>query len=737
MRFTEFESNAKNVIYDMTKQRDVSRLNVSLDDLWNWDINLEFKRLKYRLDYNKITTSGELISNFNRLKQKSINNEDKDVKLSFEDERNSFSAWLPLKDFERIDYVLDNSISQVPGLKRNVFEYLKSKGIKTIYDYQVALTNNTFNNNDLANLGLKKADIEDVQIKLERASNPSLIRVYHSSADINVAKYILNHEWGNGPNSQAYGTGLYTCWTLSSAFHDIDVFGRNLLTKKNDYAKWAIEKGKAAAIDNETYLPVCFRFEFVVDVRDYYIYNWEVFHQTHLNECNLNNLNSHNFLQFQDKKFGVRYSNGGAQKNFWGFNYTNTYKNPHYTKVKAKDRPENDDSPLIRGVIFNGANDGDVVVVYDTLHAVPTRYSKGDEEEWFSIGGLDYISQAERVAGFTISGSALDSFWKNIASSLQKCVRDIISSYNGSDDMNVDEYIKSNGRDFEVYNSLELGSISTPRIIDFAANKDFNKFTLSNCLLAKEYNINFARVNDFIIDNKVPANVEQITSIGKNLFIGDQMVVKHCPNAILPWSVIESDNNNGKLKIWDVGVNTDTIFKGFAQAYFIKTYLKAVKTGQSQIYTVNHDFNYDSDDDLWNDKPNNFKVTVDNYQCVSLIDCNHIHLRQVNSESLNIILDTKSSIDKVIIEDCNIHRLNFISNTENTSINLIDLKGQTNIDEFYFKTQTSKNNLGVYTDDNNIDEIVYNFETFTDICYNHPEYLKDDTDINIKNVKID
>ena len=483
---------------------------------------------------------------------------------------------------------IENSIAFLPGVGLKLYNYLASHGIKTISQFKDAHATNSFNTEDLKNAGLNMNDVEDVQILVERKEKPGLIRVYHSSPDINCADYIFNKSWADGPNSQAYGTGLYTCWTKCSAFDDKNIKGKPNLCPKMFYRDNAISQGRAHSTDTETGEAVLFRFEFLVDATDYFISDWNLFHQIHpdakLKDHNdtLVDVTEHNFFEYQDQRFGtnvVRTCGKGlaaAQIYFRGFDWTNhanwSRPNPHYvSENKSTGVVSEKNGPCVKGVAFIGGHDGDVVVVYNTRRALPIRVSKGSKFDWYYIGGPGTLTKAENLLSMGITTSTA-AYWQQIEEEYKKTLDDIFENHQGSWDMNETEFVNSNGKNVIISDSFEDDVIEGPEANESNDNGVFDTYKLENCINAKSYHIPLRVANNLEIVNKCAARCELITSLSSNqeLIVNDTLRMYNCPNANLPWTSFYSPNLTGKAKIQNMNLLPGTFIRGFDQLILAK-----------------------------------------------------------------------------------------------------------------------------------------------------------------------
>lgn len=660
--------------YNMTNRRNMNYISVPLESLKGWKEGST--NLKHLIDNNILTTKDF----FEKVKSGEIYSIVKEEK-----KKNNVTIKKPVftdSNIKAIKGVIEQNLISLPGLEKETYDLLAKNDIKTLRDFEFAYTNKQLPSTEGTNV--TDNDYEEVKMLTERSNNPALMRVYHSSADINCATYVINHEWKDGPNSQAYGSGIYACWTKSSSFHNIDVFGRRLLTDKENYAKWVWDRGGTKYIDKETGQGICFRFEFLVDVKDYFIYNYEVYKQTHPEDVDAN---EHNFLEHQNKKFGTNYTRS-AQSDFWGFWWRDKSKNPHY-QGDAKKEKADPLNPCIRGVIFNGGNDGDVVVIYDSIHAIPMRFSKGDEEKWINIGDASYASSAAQAASGIMSESSLDAFWLDIQDKFKTAVSQIIEDVNGAGDMNEKEFVSSEGKNYIIQDSLDDDPISGPESSDYGANKVFDKFEIKDCLYAKSYQLPFHEVNQLNIVNAKPADCQMITSFNTTLTVNDQIWIKNCPDANIPWSsiVCPDSNTEGKLKFHNVGINSTVNIKNFNQAYFIHMNIGNFEpTGP-----ITDDTDVEKNDKL---RP---RIVCD--------DCRHIVFKKVTSDCINLIL-TSNDIEHLTFTDCNINRVNIFALKEGMSIKTLTLSGGNLVEEFAFIVQTSKH-TSIYKKDDAVRDFVY------------------------------
>ena len=476
---------------------------------------------------------------------------------------------------------IENSIANLPGVDVKTYNYLKSKGIKTLRAFKEAHLLGEFQDEKITDPSVSSNDLEDVQILIERKNQPSLIRVYHSSVDINCAEYIFNKSWADGPNSQAYGTGLYTVWTKSSAFDDIDIYGRRSWCPKDFYRDNAVRQGKEYRVDEETGEKINFRFEFLVDVQDYFIGNWGLFNQTHPDVTFPNGkpVNEHNFIDYQNQKYGMNVPTSGdphaVQSYFWGFwwkyNGSNGIwkrgnPNPHFIS-ESKDGVIKENGPCVKGIAFVGSNDGDVVVVYDTKRALPIRVSKGDKNKWFYIGGPGIIGTAEAALKMGIS-RGVSGFWKEIETKYRKSIEEMFDNHQGSWDIDETEFISSNGKNVIISDSVEEDIIEGPEASESNNNGVFDNYKIINCLDAKSYHIPLSRAVNFEIRNDVDANCELITSLSSKgtLVIDNTLEMYNCPKAKLPWSLYYNKDNTGKAKFQNMQLEPGTLIQGFDQA---------------------------------------------------------------------------------------------------------------------------------------------------------------------------
>ena len=488
---------------------------------------------------------------------------------------------LPKGVAEAIHRSIKNSITSLPGIEPKVYAFLKSKNIRTITEFKVAHATNILNDKNLEGSGVGSDDIEDIQILVERKEKPSLLRVYHSSVDINCADYIFNREWADGPNSQAYGTGLYTVWTKSSAFDDTDVYGRRSWCPKDFYRDHAIEQGKEFRVNLDNNEKINFRFEFLIDAKDYFIGNWELFDQTHPDAkfANGERVDSHNFIKYQNEKFGTNVAESGdphaVQSYFWGFWWKNNGKNskysyghtnPHFIS-ESPDGKITEKGPCVKGIAFVGQNDGDVVVVYDTKRALPIRVSKGSKEQWFYIGGPGTLTKAENLLAMGISASTSE-YWAQVEEAYKKTIDEIFDSHQGSWDMNETEFISSDGKNVIISDSLEEDVIEGPEARESNNNGVFDTYRVENCINAKSFHLPLRIVNNLEILNDVDAACESITSLSSNqeLIINEKVEMYDCPNARLPWRVFYNKDFTGKAKFQNMKLSPGTVIQGFDQA---------------------------------------------------------------------------------------------------------------------------------------------------------------------------
>ena len=471
---------------------------------------------------------------------------------------------------------IENSIANLPGISKKLYKYLASKGIKTISQYKNAHVNNVFNKEELESLGLNMDDVENIQILVERKEKPSLIRVYHSTADINVADYIFKKDWRRGPNSQYYGHGLYTVWTKNSAFDSVDLNGHANAVTKEYYMQHAIDMGKPYCID-ESGKPVCFRFEFLIDVKDYYIAHWGLFHQTHPNETYKNSKNEivpvteDNFIDYQNKKFGVNINlhRGSVQDYFAGRDYKWNDKrdNPHFVS-ESKDGKITENGACIKGIAFIGGGDGDIVVVYNTKRALPIRVSKGSKVDWTYIGGPGILTKAENLLSMGITAST-EEYWKQVEEAYKKTLDEIFNTHPGSWDMSESEFISSNGKNVRFENSYE-DVIEGPESSEASGDAVFGVYEIKNCIVPDSYHIPLREVDVLRIDNDRDANCRLITSLSSDdkLAVNDTIEIYNCPNATLPWVTIYNKDLTGKAKFQNVNLHPGTIIQGFDKAIF-------------------------------------------------------------------------------------------------------------------------------------------------------------------------
>lgn len=486
---------------------------------------------------------------------------------------------------EIIHYSIDKSIANLPGMKREVYDYLKSKGIKTIDAFKSMHDEMAFTDESLEGTNVNTNDIENVCILVERKNNPSLLRVYHSSADINCAEYIFNKSWADGPNSQAYGTGLYTVWSKASAFDDQSVvYGDKNATPKDFYRDNAIRQGREYYVDNETGGKINFRFEFLVDVQDYFIGCWGLFKQTHPDAKfpDGREVTERNFIEYQNQRFGMNVPTNGSryavQEYFWGFWWKNSdgngwkhgHTNPHFVSESNDGFIKEKDGPCVKGIAFVGTNDGDVVVVYDTKRALPIRVSKGDKNKWFYIGGPGVITTASNLLKMDINASSgrLMDFWKKLEENYRKSIEAMFDTHPGIWDMDETEFIRSNGKNVIIQDSLDDDVIEGPEASEANNQGVFDNYKIIDCVNANAYHIPLTEVKNLEIDNYKDAKCNLITSLAANaeLTIHNKAEIYNCPNARMPWKTFYNDNFQGKLKIVNTSLLPDTLIQGFDQA---------------------------------------------------------------------------------------------------------------------------------------------------------------------------
>lgn len=605
---------------------------------------------------------------------------------------------------ESIHRSIKNSITSLPGIEPKVYAFLKSKNIRTITEFKAAHAANMFNAKNLEGSDVSSDDIEDIQILVERKEKPSLLRVYHTSVDINCADYIFNRSWADGPNSQAYGTGLYTVWTKNSAFDDIDVYGRRSWCPKDFYRDHAIQQGKDFNVNLETKEKVCFRFEFLIDAQDYFIGNWELFEQTHPDAKFANGevVNRHNFIKYQNEKFGTNVNTHddptAVQSYFWGFWWKNNGKNgnykgntnPHFIS-ETPDGKITEKAPCVKGVAFVGRNDGDVVVVYDTKRALPIRVSKGDKNEWFYIGGPGTLTKAENLLSMGISAST-NEYWKQIEAAYKKSLDEILDEHQGSWDMNETEFISSNGKNVIISDSVEEDVIEGPEASESNDNGVFDTYRIENCINAKYFHLPLRIVNNLEIINDVDADCELITSLSSNkeLIINEKVEMTNCPNANLPWRVFYNKDFIGKSFFQNVKLAPGTIIQGFDQAI-----LEDIKLDGSIGFV---------DSGATSDKG---KIALVNTSATHLYVCmdatDEIKNLKISGgskiENLHIVTRRPGkSIDRILIsKDC-------ISN---------DMK-------VHFEIQTDKHR-SIYKDDDEIIKTTYNVQELIDLLQENSE----------------
>jgi hypothetical protein len=691
MKFTEmnfFEAEALNT----TKKFNRDKINVPLSEIV------------------KVSETGEVLPNDSKLSDKALEKLADELITdteSFEHAYNhgNLESILTKGVIATIHRSIENSISSLPGINPKVYEFLKSRGIKTISQFKQEHVTSHLNKDELAKYGIKDDDIEDVQILVERKEKPSLLRVYHSSVDINCADYIFNREWADGPNSQAYGTGLYTVWTKNSAFNDTDVYGRRSWCPKDFYRDHAIESGKEFRVNLDNNEKINFRFEFLVDAKDYFIGNWELFDQTHPDARfpDGTSVNKSNFIRYQNQKFGTHVDESGSphavQSYFWSFWWKNNgangawkngNPNPHFVS-ESKDGKITENGPCVKGIAFVGQNDGDVVVVYDTKRALPIRVSKGGIDEWFYIGGPGTLTKAENLLSMGISASTSE-FWKQIESAYRKTLDEIWDTHQGSWDMNETEFLSSDGKNVIISDSLEEDIIEGPEAQESNNNGIFENYKVENCLNAKSYHIPLRMVNNLEIVNDVDADVELITSLSSDseLIVNDTLRMYNCPKAVLPWRVFYNKDFTGKAKIQNMKLLPGTMIQGFDQVILGKVNL------DSSIGFI--------DSGAASDKGK-----------ISLVD--------VSAKHLYICLDKMDEVKRLnITGDSNIENLHIVTRRPGKSIGKITLSRQcaeSNM-QIHFEIQTDKHR-SIYKDDDEVIKTTYSVQDLIDI-------LQEDTD---------
>lgn len=618
---------------------------------------------------------------------------------------------------------IENSISNLPGVDIKAYNFLKSKGIKTIRAFNEEHDLGNFKDDNLKDTGVSANDLEDIRILTERKHNPSLIRVYHSSVDINCAEYIFNKSWADGPNSQAYGTGLYTVWTKSSAFDDIDIFGRKSWCPKDFYRDNAVRQGKEYRVDEETGEKINFRFEFLVDVQDYFIGNWGLFNQTHpdVKFPDGKPVNEHNFIEYQNQKYGMHVPTNGdktaVQSYFWGFWWKNNGKNgswdkghtnPHFIS-ESSDGVIKENGPCVKGIAFVGSNDGDVVVVYDTKRALPIRVSKGDKNKWFYIGGPGILGSAEAALKMGIS-QGINNFWKDLESKYKKSIEEIFDNHQGSWDMNETEFISSNGKNVVIEDSLEDDVIEGPEANESNDNGIFDNYKIINCLNAKSYHIPLRQVKNLEIKNGVDADCEMITSMStnQNLVVMDKVEIYNCPKAKLPWKVFYNKDNTGKIKIFNTNIEPGTVIQGFDQAILEDVHL----SGSIAIL------------DSGAATPKGKVVLTD-----------------ITTPHMYVCMDTTDEIKTLkIIGDSKVENLHIVTRRPGKSINKLMLSKETigNGMNVLFEIQTDKHR-SIYKKDDEIIKTTFNVNELIDILQENKEdgsEFFDELQFKINNVDI-
>ena len=266
----------------------------------------------------------------------------------------------------------------------------------------------------------------------EAIATNQLAEVYHSSGDIHCFEYVMNHDWRRGECGQMYGPGIYTCWSFDSAFYDKNSHGSRNGTSKRYYLEKDIQAHRA--LTDELGRPVLFRFAFLVDVKDYFFFDYKQYKIVHPES----NATKETYLDEQNERFGTHYVHA---HNFCGYDY------------KKVVPPEG--KPRIRGIVFVGGNDGDVVIVYDTDAAIPTRFSKGSVDEWFNVdnGDLSYAEKAKIALGLKDP----KDYWANFESSdALNAYQDLLTKLNNlGADANKIKFLDSSGKVYSVEESLE------------------------------------------------------------------------------------------------------------------------------------------------------------------------------------------------------------------------------------------------------------------------------------------
>ena len=590
---------------------------------------------------------------------------------------------LPTSKIKIIHYSIEQSLSNLPGIEKKTYDYLVSQGIKTIPQFDEEYSIGRFNDENIVGSGLTTNEIEDVKILTERKNNAGLIRVYHSSVDINCADYIFNKEWADGPNSQAYGTGLYTVWTKTSAFDDKDIFGRRSWCPKDFYRDHAIEQGKEFRVNLETNEKINFRFEFLVDATDYFIGNWALFDQTHpdVKMKDGTPVNEHNFIKYQNEKFGTHVDESGdpqaVQSYFWGFwwkknNKNDSYKrghsNPHFVSETPDGKITEKDGPCIKGVAFVGRNDGDVVVAYDTKRAIPIRVSPGDKEKWFYIGGPGILSEAAQALRMGIS-EGINNLWEKLKKAYLKSLEEIFETHQGSSDLTETDFLTSKGRDILFDTSLETDILEGPEPSEANENGIFDNYVLKNCLYAKAYRLPMASVKNLKILNDKPADCGMITSMNNMaLEIRDTARLVNCPNATLPWRDFINKENTGKMLIDNVRVNNNVWFKGFDQIIL------------ENIHNAEH---------------------IGFQDCGATSQKGKIVLNNVTSKSVTFCLNEMNEFNKIIIDgNCSIESINILTRSPDKGLNSLIVHDGSISDDTTFNFDIKTNvHRGIYKKD--------------------------------------
>jgi len=182
----------------------------------------------------------------------------------------------------------------------------------------------------------------------------NIVVAYHRTKVEDIIDKVYDTGWIPG-SGRMYGAGFYGTFTLQSQLRD-GMIG---------------------------YGPVIGKFR--IDINNFVIFEWDVFQKTKMREYP--KANEDNFIELQLRKYGIIKTQEDIGELYNTIGYVENSSNIAYRFFNL----ETKNTKLVDGIIFHGANDGDVIVCFDLSLIHPLGYSI-DEGQTF-IKPSEFIKQ--------------------------------------------------------------------------------------------------------------------------------------------------------------------------------------------------------------------------------------------------------------------------------------------------------------------------------------------------------